>query len=89
VGSRRRIWLTDDRDPEAGRGKGAGHRVQRPVPEAQQGGLAAEGVFLGPVRGREIVELAAGLVVHDGNYKGMLDGHEQPAAGLEHAPQLG
>ena len=29
-------WLADDRYPEAGRGEGVGHRVQRAVPETHQ-----------------------------------------------------
>jgi hypothetical protein len=68
-------WFADDRYPEAGRGEGVGHRVQRPVPETHQSGLAAHGPLFGVVVGREIVGLAAGLAVHDVNRKGMVDGH--------------
>src|SRR5215471_17327564 len=42
-GIRRDGWLADDRYPEAGRGEGVGHRVQRPGPKTQPGGLAAHG----------------------------------------------
>jgi hypothetical protein len=42
--------------------------VQRPVPEAQQGGLAAEGVFLGPVpRGRSQKAILAMVNLHTGH----------------------
>src|SRR5882762_7209705 len=47
--------FADDCDPEAGRGELAGHRVQWPVPVRQYSGLAAEGVFVGPLLGREVV----------------------------------
>ena len=33
--------------------------------------------------------LATALAVHEVNGKRMVDGHDQPASGLEHAPQLG
>jgi glutamate-1-semialdehyde 2,1-aminomutase len=89
AGGRHGLWLADDGDPEASRGEGVGHRVQRPVPEAHQSGLATEGPFLGPVVGREIVGPAPGLTLDSVDGEGMVDGHDQPAAGLQHAPQLG
>ena len=89
AGRRHGLWLADDRYPEAGRGEGVGHRVQRPVPEAHQGGLAAHGPLLSPVIGREIVGLAPGQALNAVDCKGMVDSHDEPAAGRQHAPQLG
>src|SRR5260370_37441211 len=51
-------WLADDGYPEAGRAEGVGHRVQRPVPETHQSGLAAHGPLCGVIVDREIVGLA-------------------------------
>jgi hypothetical protein len=86
---RRGRGLADGRYPEACGGEGVGHRVQRPVPETHQRGLAARGPLSGQVGGREIVGLVARLAAHEGNGQGMVDGHDEPSAGLEHAPKLG
>ena len=83
------LWLADHGDPKAGRGEGVGHRVHRPVPEAHQGGLPAHGPFLGPAVGRQIAGLAPGQEIDRLDCKGMVDGHDQPAALCQHAPQLG
>src|SRR6266496_4945906 len=48
AGGRHGLWFADDGDPKASRGEGVGHHVQRPVPEAHQGGLAAHGPLFGP-----------------------------------------
>src|SRR5262249_26650537 len=88
-GIRRDGWLADDRYPEAGRGEGVGHRMQRPGPETQQRGLAAHGPLSDVVVGREIIWLEAGLAVPQVLCEGMVNGHDEPSAGLEHAPQLG
>jgi hypothetical protein len=52
-GIRRGRWFADDRYPEASGGEGVGHRVQRPVPETHQRGLAARGPLGGQVGGRK------------------------------------
>ena len=88
-GIRRGGWLADDRYPEAGCGEGVSHCVQRPGPETQQRGLAVHGPLIDPVVGREIIGLVAGLAVQQDCGKWMVNGHEEPSAGLEHAPQLG
>src|SRR5215469_16050380 len=86
---RRGRGLADGRYPEARGGEGVGHRVQRPVPKTHQRGLAARGPLGGQVGGREVVCLVARIAVHQRNGKGMVDGHDEPSAGLEHAPQFG
>jgi hypothetical protein len=88
-GIRRGRWLADDRYPEAGRGEGVGHRVQRPGPETQQRALATCGPLNGVVVGRELIGFEAGLAVPQVLCEGMVNGHDEPSAGLEHAPQLG
>ncbi len=82
-------WFADDRYPEAGGGKGVGHRMKRPGPETQQGGLAARGSLYGVAVGREIVGLETDLTVPQVFSKGMANARDEPAAGLEHASQLG
>jgi oligopeptidase B len=89
AGFRHRVRFADDGDAEAGRGEGVGHRVQRPVPEAHRDGLAAHRPVLGPVVGREIVDLLPGLALEADDGEGMVDRRDQPAAGPQHAPQLG
>jgi oligopeptidase B len=89
AGFRHRVRFADDGNPEAGRGEGVGHRVQRPVPEAHRDGLAAHRPVLGPVVGLEIVDLLPGLALESDDGKGMVDRRDQPAAGPQHAPQLG
>jgi len=89
AGFRYRVRFADDGDTEAGRGEGVGHRVQRPVPEAHRDRLTAHGPFRGPVVGREIVDLFPFLALEPDDGEGMVDGRDQPAAGLQHAPQLG
>jgi hypothetical protein len=54
-----------------------------------RGALAAEGPLFGPVIGREIVGPAPGQALDAVDGKGMVDGHDEPAAGGQHAPQLG
>jgi hypothetical protein len=84
-----RGWLADDGYPEPSCGKGVGHCVQRPGPEAHLGCVAAVGPLFGPVVSREVVGLVSGFALLDGDREAMVDGHDQSAAGLEDAPQLG
>jgi len=64
---------------QADRGESVGHRVQRPVPEAHRGGLAAHGPFPGTAVGREIAGRAPGHAVDGLDCKGMVDGHDESA----------
>jgi hypothetical protein len=86
---RRDGWLAYDRYLEACRSESVGHRVQRPVPETEQRALSPRGPFNGVVVGREIIRLGAGSRVPRGFRERMIDGHQEPPAGLEHAPYLG
>jgi len=77
------------RGGQAGCRERVGHRVQRPGPEAHQGGVAAHGPLFGSVADREVVGLAPGLALPEIDRVRVVDGHDQPSAGLQHAPQLG
>jgi hypothetical protein len=63
--------------------------MKRPGPETQQSGLASRGLLCGVAVGREIVGLETELTVLQVLSEGMVNGHDEPTAGLEHAPQLG
>jgi hypothetical protein len=84
AGSRGRF--ADDVDPEAGRGERVGDRVQRPVPEGHQVLGVAEFPPLGGGAGREVVgSRRCGHMLDEG----VVDGPDEAAAGLQHAPQFG
>jgi hypothetical protein len=88
-GIRRGRGLADDHYPKSGRCEGVSHRVQRPGPETQPDALAARGPLRGVTVGREIIGLEAGLAMPQVLCEGMVNGHDEPPTGLEHAPQLG
>jgi len=70
----------------------AGQDLGRRVLAVAQGRVEANGAQVDAGRtGSSCVPVQDGgeIAVHEGNGKGMLDGHDQPAAGLEHASQLG
>jgi threonine dehydrogenase-like Zn-dependent dehydrogenase len=82
------LRFADDGGAEASCGKGVGHRVQRPVPEAHRDDPVDHGPLFGPVVGLEVVGPVPGQELNGVDRKGMVDRDEQPTAGRQHAPQL-
>ena len=78
--------LADDTVTEPRFGEGTGHRVQRPVPIGQHGVLAAEGVFIGELAGREIVIIGIGKLVDGSKVPSGNGSGPRRSAGCRSAP---